>query len=342
MLSLSDWITTLTLVFGGCCSNAITTEWLTSDNPHSGILITFLQFLVVSLYALPTQLVFSSSWIPRLRTRRVPLLPYLAQVALFFALSVLNNAAFAYDIPMTVHIVFRSGGMIINMILGWLLVRKQYTLTQVLSVTIVTIGIILTTLSASNPTPTAHDPSDGPPSLYTQGITILALALLLSGFLGLSQDVVYARYIAQSKSTPDDSQPSWQESMFYNHVLALPLFTVARAHIVTELGRSCASPLSLSLASAPQLVMPRTLVYLVVNTVTQLLCVVGVNRLTGRVSSLTVTLILTVRKAVSLLLSVAVYGRQANAVMWTGAALVFMGTIGYSTGTRPRSKDKKD
>ncbi|KAF8121298.1 UAA transporter [Boletus edulis] len=340
MLSLSDWFTTLTLVFGGCCSNAITTEWLTSDNPHSGILITFLQFLVVSLYALPTQLVFSSGWIPRLRQRRVPLLPYFAQVALFFVLSVLNNAAFAYDIPMTVHIVFRSGGMIINMILGWLLARKRYTLRQVLSVMIVTIGIILTTLSASNSTPTALHSSDG--SRYTQGITILALALLLSGFLGLSQDFVYARYIAQSESKPDDPQPSWQESMFYNHVLALPLFTFARERIVTELGRSCASPdvpLSLSLA---QLVIPRTLVYLVVNTVTQLLCVVGVNRLTGRVSSLTVTLILTVRKAVSLLLSVAVYGRQANAVMWTGAALVFMGTIGYSTGTRPRSKDKKD
>lgn len=48
------------------------------------------------------------------------------QVALFFVLSILNNAAFAFDIPMTVHIVFRSGGMIINMLFGWLLVNKRY------------------------------------------------------------------------------------------------------------------------------------------------------------------------------------------------------------------------
>lgn len=106
-------------------SNAITTERLTSENPRSGILITFLQFLVVSLYALPAQFVFSAR-LPRLRKRRVPLLPYFAQVALFFALSVLNNAAFAYDIPMSVHIVFRSGGMIVNLLLGWLFVNKRY------------------------------------------------------------------------------------------------------------------------------------------------------------------------------------------------------------------------
>ena len=139
--------------------------------------------------------------------------------------------------------------------------------------------------------------------------------------------------------------------MFYIHSLALPLFYFSRGSIATELARSIASPpVSLSLVhtylpkalDGPALVLPSTLLYLCANTLTQLFCVVGVNRLTGRVSSLTVTLILTVRKAVSLLLSVAVYGGQANAMMWSGAALVFIGTIGYSTGTRAKNKDKKE
>ncbi len=144
---------------------------------------------------------------------------------------------------------------------------------------------------------------------------------------------------------------------------------------------------------------------LVLNTITQLVCVAGVHRLTTRVSSLTVTLILVVRKAVSLVISVigisqvgrafrtaivrflAVIGRGLgmpimydmgrphwifgvnvdgvlglvgtafvaagptkrpqqvdNRMMWTGAALVLLGTIGYTVGTnRPTTeKAKKD
>ncbi|KIK96117.1 hypothetical protein PAXRUDRAFT_826307 [Paxillus rubicundulus Ve08.2h10] len=395
MLSLSDWITTLSLVFGGCCSNAITLERITSENPHSGLLVTFFQFFVVSLYALPSQFTFSipiraigtneltdstrmvgggheephtimltrTTWLPRLRKRRVPFFPYIIQVALFFVLSTLNNAAFAYDIPMSVHIVFRSGGMIINMALGWLLVKKRYTPRQVVSVLIVTIGIVLTTLSASNPKSRASNPQTTDVSLYAQGISILSLALLLSGFLGLIQDWVFAQYIkpteAQAASDPL-TQPSWQESMFYIHSLALPLFYFSKHNITTEVLRMSASP-PISFSSSPlvdvwllkslennkiTLPLPSMLFYLLLNTATQLFCVVGVNRLTGRVSSLSVTLILTVRKAVSLLLSVAVYGGQGNAKMWAGAALVFLGTIGYSTSSRAKgveqTKDKKD
>jgi UDP-xylose/UDP-N-acetylglucosamine transporter B4 len=113
---------------------------------------------------------------------------------------------------------------------------------------------------------------------------------------------------------------------------------------------SSSSPVLISLPRSELLapyeasvVLPKALLYLLVNTCTQLLCVVGVNRLTGRVSSLTVTLILTVRKAVSLLLSVAVYGGPQNMKMWAGAALVFIGTITYSTGSKSKQKrEKKD
>ncbi|KAH7924821.1 UAA transporter [Leucogyrophana mollusca] len=366
MLSLSDWITTLSLVFGGCCSNAITLERLTSEYPQSGVLITFFQFLIVSLYSLPKQITFSDSpgsagavngpngtsahsqvrktWIPRLKQRRVPLLPYFIQVALFFILSTLNNAAFAYHIPMTVHIVFRSGGMIVNMFLGWMLAKKRYTLRQVASVIIVTIGIVSTTLSAAQRKSRSPEAQSSEVSLYTTGIAILSLALVLSGFLGLIQDYVFAHYIkpTEAKAPGTDQGSSWQENMFYLHSLALPLFYFSKDSVSTEFARittSTGNPLALS-PFAPTIALPDACVHLFVNTCTQLLCVIGVNRLTGRVSSLTVTLILTVRKAVSLLLSVAVYGGQGNTMLWTGAALVFLGTIGYST-SKPVQPPKK-
>ena len=109
-------------------SNALTLERVTSEHPKSGSLITFCQFFLISLYGLPKFLSFTRGPlnipIPRLRPRRIPLTPYLVQVGLFYFLSLLNNLAFSYDIPMPVHIIFRSGGLVISMLLGWLVSRK--------------------------------------------------------------------------------------------------------------------------------------------------------------------------------------------------------------------------
>lgn len=52
-------------------------------------------------------------------------MPYLIQVGLFYLVSVLNNAVFGYQIPMSVHIIFRSSGLVVSMILGWLLRGKR-------------------------------------------------------------------------------------------------------------------------------------------------------------------------------------------------------------------------
>ncbi|KAI0662878.1 UAA transporter [Cubamyces menziesii] len=244
---VSDWATTLGLIFGGCCSNAVTMEQLTREHPRSGSLITFAQFVLISLHGLPKFLVFapvdspsstsastpassnssnsSSSastaaaarkwWtrvpVPRLRPRRTPLAPYLAQVALFYAVSLLNNAAFGYAIPMSVHIIFRSGGLVISMLMGWLFAGKRYNLAQILSVLVVTVGVVLTTLSASTPKQ-SKAPSSSPSATadaeqhvegflsheqwrYATGIAILTFALVLSGVLGIVQDWTYARYV---------------------------------------------------------------------------------------------------------------------------------------------------
>jgi UDP-xylose/UDP-N-acetylglucosamine transporter B4 len=103
--------------------------------------------------------------------------------------------------------------------------------------------------------------------------------------------------------------------------------------------------------------VPYAYLPLFLNTMTQLLCASGVHRLTSRVSSLTVTLVLVVRKAVSLLLSVlgtniipGMGGGKTRMVdhrmMWTGATFVLVGTVLYSIGTRRKHaaavKDKKE
>ncbi|KAG6810483.1 hypothetical protein H0H92_011691 [Tricholoma furcatifolium] len=270
---------------------------------------------------------------------------------------------------MAVHIIFRSGGLIISMLLGWLVAGKRYTITQICSVNLVTLGVVLTTLSAS---PSSHSYSKSPELgsdtlTYITGIAILTLALVFSGFLGLVQDWTYSKYgrPAPPSSSPsanghstteksnDKGPPAWQESMFYLHFLALPMFISLRSSLSSQIAQinsgshtALSLPLPLALSKfEPNLSIPTAYIPLTLNTLTQLVCVAGVHRLTTRVSALTVTLVLVVRKAVSLVLSVVGIGLvQRNrgraqgdvdmVMMWAGAAMVLVGTIFYSGASR--------
>ncbi|KZT27075.1 UAA transporter [Neolentinus lepideus HHB14362 ss-1] len=406
-----DWFAPLSLIFGGCCSNALTLEQLTSQYPDSGHLITFAQFLLVSLRGLPNLLEITypnknHGLLPMIHVKRprIPLRAYIIQVILFLFVSILNNMAFAYKIPMPVHIIFRSGGLVISMCLGWLVMGRRYTLTQVISVLLVTAGVILTTYSASqtktkpkyaSTTSTTSAPHRDTLT-YLTGIGILSLALLCSGFLGLAQDKMYSTYTrypvtvsAQRDSSgknegksqnpgskPQSEKPQWQESMFYLHFLAMPMFWFVRQDLGVQLASVTSGPrvqvnlnpafvysnfivLPNSTMSSPpaqpqptspaSLSVPVGLLALILTTVTSLICISGVHRLTARVASLTVTLVLTVRKAVSLIISVLFFpkaGEQGDTkMMWVGAALVGLGTVGYAmggAGGRQKQKQKKD
>jgi UDP-xylose/UDP-N-acetylglucosamine transporter B4 len=65
------------------------------------------------------------------------------------------------------------------------------------------------------------------------------------------------------------------------------------------------------------------------------------------VSSLTVSLILVVRKAVSLFVSLTIFGdkemdQQQKLLLYGGAGLVFFGTVLYSIAQKRKTVDKVD
>jgi len=109
-------------------------------------MITFSQFLFVALEGLPWHFTYS----PRqffLQKRQVPFFRWAVIVILFFITSTLNNAALGYHVSIPVYIIFRSGGTLITMSMGWLLVGKHYTPRQIASVALLTIGVIIATWS---------------------------------------------------------------------------------------------------------------------------------------------------------------------------------------------------
>lgn len=54
----------------------------------------------------------------------------------------LNNHAFSYNISVPVHIILRSGGSITTIMAGYV-VGKRYTRTQIFSVILLTVGVII-------------------------------------------------------------------------------------------------------------------------------------------------------------------------------------------------------
>ncbi|KAL6249107.1 golgi uridine diphosphate-N-acetylglucosamine transporter [Rhinocladiella similis] len=94
--------------------------------------------------------------------------------------------------------------------------------------------------------------------------------------------------------------------------------------------------LGLSLA----LHVPRPVLLLLLNAATQLLCIVGVNRLSAQSSSLTVSIVLNIRKLASLILSIWLFGNDLPSGVMVGAAIVFLGGGLYAMPTGSGSGSK--
>jgi len=303
-------------VFVACAANVVFLELLVKEDPGIGNVVTFSSFLFISAegFVLTTK-------IGRV-TPQVPMRAYFTLVTMYFAVSVVNNYALNFDIPMPLHMIFRAGSLIANMILGIVLLKKRYSLTKYLSVVAITSGIVLcTVMSASGPTSSSTSSSSSWLS-FGLGIGMLTFALFMSARMGIYQEVIYAQYGKHPK-----------EALFYSHCLPLPGFLVLYSNISHHL--------SMAFASAPSPAffgLPSMLAYLALNTLTQYVCISSVFVLTTECASLTVTLVLTLRKFVSLLFSIWYFDNAFTPHHWIGTILVFAGTLCF---TLIKDKERK-
>ena len=116
-----------------------------------------------------------------------------------------------------------------------------------------------------------------------------------------------------------------REALFYTHALPLPGFLLLAPDILKHWNIVLSSP---PLAILPM--VPSMLVYLIGNIITQYLCISAVFVLTTECASLTVTLVVTLRKFLSLLFSIWYFANPFTSLHWLGTALVFGGTLVFS------------
>ncbi|KAL7749393.1 golgi uridine diphosphate-N- acetylglucosamine transporter [Sorochytrium milnesiophthora] len=271
----------------------------------------------------------------RIRRSKVPFKQYMVMVMLFLAVSVLNNVALSYRVPMPVHIIFRSGGLLVSLAMGVLLLKRRYSTAQYMGVVLVTIGVIVSTWASHAPSSSQAAAATGSTpqrvSDYTFGIVLLCLALVLSGLLGVYQEITYSRYGRY-----------WRENLFYTHFYALPFFLFFRHDLMRDMVQYNQSPHFAQACTADSgtchvfgsvatlLPIPDMWAKLIINTLTQYACIAGVHKLSAVTTSLTLNLVLTLRKFVSLSLSFLLFNNPFTAVHVLASASVFCGSIMYA------------
>lgn len=88
--------------------------------------------------------------------------------------------------------------------------------------------------------------------------------------------------------------------------------------------------------------VPRQILFLVLNSLTQYVCIRGVNMLGSVSSALTVTIVLNIRKLVSLLLSIWLFGNKLNTGVMVGATVVFAGGLVYGLESQRQSRLRRE
>ncbi|KAI9690741.1 MAG: golgi uridine diphosphate-N- acetylglucosamine transporter [Bogoriella megaspora] len=324
MLQNLGVVSVIVLIFGGCCSNVFALEAIIKVEPDSGLLITFMQFVFASIVAYPFQ---NQNRIAAAASEKpaVPLYKWAVVSLMFYSVNMLNNWAFAFNISVPVHIILRSFGSVVTMAAGWIR-GKRYSRIQVLSVVILTLGVIQSAWADAQSKGKSMSVSSGT-SANTQfglGVLVLFIAQVLSAFMGNYVQDVYAYHSAH-----------WTENLFYSHCLGLPLFVPLTFTLQHQYARLLATPPLSEMKSTSSFAsptssssllfgaMPGGLVMLFINTTMMLACISGVNLLAAKSSAVTVTIVLNIRKLVSFMLSIWLFGNPLSAKMLFGAMLVF-------------------
>jgi UDP-galactose transporter len=178
---------------------------------------------------------------------------------------------------------------------------------------------------------------------FELGLAILLVAQILSSFMGIYVQDMYAAH-----------GNHWDENLFYSHLVSLPLFLPLTGTLRSQFHRLQQSPpmllpnvIASTVPSSLQtwlVKVPRSIFMLGLNSITQLLCITGVNLLGAKSSAVTVTIVLNIRKLVSFILSIWLFGNSMSGKMMVGAALVFgSGALyGWETTVGIKRRQKKE
>ena len=122
----------------------------------------------------------------------------------FYKVNVINNWAFSFKVPLTLHIVFRAGSLVTNLLLSRLILKRQFSKSKYISVATITLGIlnsgiefksqllnsgiIICTLVTTPKKQSDDNDSIASNSDIVQGLIVMTIGLILSSTQGILQE----------------------------------------------------------------------------------------------------------------------------------------------------------
>ena len=296
------------LVFAGVLLGSIAAnaafERLNVIDPGCGSVIALLQYVVATAERLPSA--------PRyINTPAIPLRFHASFCLLQFLATWLGNTCLAFDLPFAQYLIIKNSNLVFSMAVGAIALRQRYSLRQVLSVILLSFGIILTVISD-------RDTSSGNDT-HQQAITGVLLCLastLCTAALGFTQEHAFRTF-----KDDDGSVSLPAEAMFYTHVLGLPFFFTsgAYAHFAVLVSQwETAFPL------------------VIVNVGAMVLCKFSIFALVELSGTVTTAMALTLARFLGIIVSVCFLSNRAlpGMLFWLGSAGVVAGSISYLLGNR--------
>lgn len=311
-------------------------RWIYSRlDKTAGTFITFSQFLFISLLELPLQLCYSEKWkIPALKKTIAPLSAYGVMVILFFSSSILTNFVFRFHISMALNSVFRSGTMVANVLVSYLVFGRRTSGARLTSILIATAGIILCTIYSVGPPPqkngSLEERSGEEWMQWAFGVPLLTASLILASFLGIQQQSLNEEYNSSEKLV--------SETKFYTHLLSLPFFCLFATDLIHSFSVLIIPPSDRSdlfFMIGSSISLPKGLLFSLINVISQYGCISSVYHFLSLTDSLSLQMALTVRKMLSLVVSVFYFHNPFPLQSWMGAALVFSGALFFSFLSSP-------
>ncbi|CAE8619151.1 unnamed protein product [Polarella glacialis] len=331
-------------------SAIIAMEYVLKEDTKSGNLLTLTEFAFVMVQSIPGRLESKATSGIGFRPLCMPLMSHLKHAALWVSMSVLANYVFQFNISVPIHTLFRSCNVIASVFLGWLMFGQRYSKKQLACVFVITFGIFLGSIgdakkffgctdcggrpgNATAAVATAED--DSAFLRWSFGIALLVFVQMLQGFLGHTQAYLYKQHA--------DCGPRGalaEEFLFTSHVVSWLPFLFLWEDIVTASRSAMTSP-----PLHPMLPIPGRIVWLCINNLCQLVCIKGVFRLSANYSPLTVNITLSVRKFLSVMVSIAWFGNPWTHLHSMATVAIFGGVFGYSQCAAPppieNAKDPK-
>ncbi|KAH9157537.1 hypothetical protein AeRB84_000639 [Aphanomyces euteiches] len=291
-------------------------ESILAVDSTSGPLLAFFQFLSVALLTVPTSL----------RSTVIPWTQHGVLGLLYFISNRTNTLAYTCGVSFPLLNLFRASTPMASLLTGALIFGKRYEAHQCIGVLLISIGIGISSMVdhpvaklatfcthnegffCSNPVVQSTLQAVGP---WRIGIALLFLGLIVGSVLGHWQNAVMRRYAQPGKPHPAE------ESMFFLHVVSLGIMALGDGSAFKTSWTNWIGDSSIP-------------VLLVVNVVANYLCIRAVYYLAAAVSTVSLQVILTVRKACSVIFSVLYFGQAFSTGQWLGSSLIFGGVLLYA------------